>query len=305
MSDPEPAAPILRTSALSKRYGGLDVLRELSLEARAGEIYGFLGRNGAGKTTTIRIVMGMLAADGGHVELFGESVKRPTVAQKRSIGYVSQEQHFYAWMTCRRLGRFVAGFFPTWDDTEFARLLRLMDLPPERRVSALSHGMQVKLALALALAHRPRLLLLDEPTAGLDPAARREFLEIVSLQARDDGRTTFFSSHIVEEVERVADRIGILDRGRLAYEGDVAALRASVRGLTVPAAGPEGEGPAAVPDLPHGFELLERSTRGGTTRLVLRAAPEDWQAAPFAESASSLPLEDIFLAIAVGRVARE
>ena len=112
--------------------------------------------------------------------------------------------------------------------------------------------MKVKLALALALAHRPRLLVLDEPTAGLDPAARREFLEIVRLQSRRDGRTTFFSSHIVEEVERVADRVGIIDAGRIAYEGSVADLQASVRGVRLPADSTDD------PVFPEPFQVLQR-----------------------------------------------
>lgn len=302
MTATEDAPPfVLRTTALRKSYGRQPVLRELTLAARAGEIYGFLGRNGSGKTTTIRILMGMLVSDGGAIELFEQPVRKPTIEHKRRIGYVSQEQHFYPWMSCRRLGRFVAGFYPTWEDTEFERLLELMDLPGDRRVGALSHGMQVKLALALALAHRPRLLILDEPTAGLDPAARREFLEIVSLQAQRDAHTTFFSSHIVEEVERVADRVGILDRGRLAYEGGIAELQETVRAVTLGPAQVDAETP-----LPDGLELLERAERGGEVRVVLKGSPAAWEAAPFhPEQVESLPLEDIFLAIAVGRVSRE
>ena len=316
-SSPHDGAPplVLRTAGLRKSYGRQPVLRDLTLAARAGEIYGFLGRNGAGKTTTIRILMGMLVADGGAIEIFDERVRKPTVEHKRRIGYVSQEQHFYPWMTSRRLGRFVAGFYPTWDDAEFERLLEVMDLPGDRRVGALSHGMQVKLALALALAHRPRLLILDEPTAGLDPAARREFLEIVSLQAHRDARATFFSSHIVEEVERVADRVGILDRGRLAYEGDIASLRDSVRAVSLPPVSPPEEPPAdaeatpppaPAPEIPEGFEVLERMERAGERRAVLKASREAWDAAPFPpERVERLTLEDIFLAIAVGRVSRE
>jgi ABC-2 type transport system ATP-binding protein len=314
MSANADAPVVLRTIGLRKSYGRRPVLRELSLAVRAGEIYGFLGRNGAGKTTAIRVIMGMLAADGGTIELFDEVVRRPRVEHKRRIGYVSQEQHFYPWMTCRRLGRFVAGFYPTWEEGEFERLLEVMDVPGDRRVGQLSHGMQVKLALALALAHRPRLLLLDEPTAGLDPAARREFLEVVALQSHQDGRTTFFSSHIVEEVERVADRVGILDQGRLAYEGGVSELRDSVRAVALPAAsaaaatqddaGAPGAHPAA--DLPADFEVLEATERAGERRLVLRAPPDAWNAASFAPgSVARLSLEDIFLALAVGRVSRE
>ena len=279
----EPQA-VLRTSGLSKRYGGLVAVDRLSITVRRGEIYGFLGRNGAGKTTTIRMLMGIVASDGGHIEYFGEAVDRPAVRHKRRVGYVSQEQHFYRWMNPKRLGRFVAGFYPTWSDEAYRRLLRAFDIPADRRASALSQGTRVKLALALALAHEPELLVLDEPTAGLDPVARREFLNIVTRQARAHARTTFFSSHIVEEVERVSDRVGVIDGGRLCYEGRVERLVAEVRRVEEP-----------LEALPSGFTRVgtveDRQGRG----LAVRAAPGHWAEAPFASE--RMTLEDIFLAM--------
>jgi ABC-2 type transport system ATP-binding protein len=220
---------VLQTHDLSLSYGRLRAVDRLNIRVDQGEIYGFLGRNGAGKTTTIRMLMGVIRPDAGRIELLGFRGKRIGIKQKRRIGYVSQEQHFYPWMTCRVLGDFVSGFYPTWDRAEFDRLLSVLDVPPNRRVSHLSGGMRVKLALALALAHHPPILILDEPTSGLDPVARREFLEIVRRQARKHQRTTFFSSHLVDEVERVADRVGIVHHGRLQYEGSVQSLRDCVR----------------------------------------------------------------------------
>jgi ABC-2 type transport system ATP-binding protein len=235
-ANPSTAAPavILRTADLKRSFGKVHAVQGLDLTVRAGEIFGFLGINGAGKTTTIRMLMGIIRPDGGTIELLGQQARRTTLQQKQSIGYVSQEQTFYPWMTCRALGRFVGGFYPTWDAQEFDRLLRVLDVPQDRRASHLSGGMRLKLALALALAPRPALLLLDEPTSGLDPVARREFLDIIRQQARDHRRTTFFSSHIIGEVERVADRVGIIHRGRMRYEGDLADLRATVRLVRVP-----------------------------------------------------------------------
>jgi ABC-2 type transport system ATP-binding protein len=208
----------------------------LDLDVRTGEIYGFLGVNGAGKTTAIRLLMGIIKADAGVIEILGEQTRRTTIRQKQSIGYVSQEQTFYPWMTCRMLGQFVGGLYPTWDAAEFDRLLRVLDLPPDRKASQLSCGMRVKLALALALAPRPALLILDEPTSGLDPLARREFLNIIRQQAREHGRTTLFSSHIIGEIERVADRVGIIHRGRMCYEGSLDELQASIRMVQEPLA---------------------------------------------------------------------
>jgi ABC-2 type transport system ATP-binding protein len=230
---------VLRTRGLSLAFGRVRAVDDLNLTLRPGEIYGFLGRNGAGKTTTIRMLMGIIKADRGSVELFGQSTRRPSIAQKRRIGYVSQGQFFYPWMTCRRLGRFVSGFYPTWDQTEYDRLLHVLDVPYDRKVSALSGGTRVKLALALALAHRPELLILDEPTSGLDPVARREFLDIIGRQARLYRRTTLFSSHIVDEVERVADRVGIIHKGRLYYEGSIQALCDAVKRVRLHPTPPE------------------------------------------------------------------
>ena len=220
---------VLRTVGLRKAFGRTMALDGLNLEVREGEIYGFLGRNGAGKTTTIRALMGILQPDAGEVVLLGRAMARVDTETKRHIGYVSQEPHFYPWMTGAQLGRFVGGFYPTWDHGEFRRLMGALQLPLDRKFSHLSGGMQMKLALALALAHRPALLILDEPTAGLDPVARREFLDILAGQARQRGRTTLFSSHLIEEVDRVADRIGIIEAGRMRYEGSLAELKATVR----------------------------------------------------------------------------
>ncbi len=231
---PDWPAVVLRATGLRRAFGGVRAVDGVDLTVRAGEIYGFLGVNGAGKTTAIRLLMGIIKPDAGTIELLGQTARRTTIAQRQAIGYVSQEQTFYPWMTARRLGKFVGGLYPTWDTAEFERLLRVLEVPPERKVAQLSSGMKVKLALALALAPRPALLILDEPTAGLDPVARREFLEVIHRQARQHQRTTFFSSHLIDEVERVADHVGIIHDGRMKYEGSLETLRASVRKVVLP-----------------------------------------------------------------------
>src|SRR5690606_42072783 len=203
----------------------------LSLAVPRGEVYGFLGRNGAGKTTTLRVLMGIVKPNSGRIELFGKRKRRVSVRMKRQIGYVSQEQHFYPWMTARRLGEFTSSFYPTWDHAEYARLLNALDVPPDRRSVELSGGTRSKLALALALAPRPPLLLLDEPTTGLDPVARREFNELVALMAAQHGTTVFFSSHPVDEVESIATRVAILQSGRMRTAWRVSELRDPSRAL--------------------------------------------------------------------------
>lgn len=294
--------PVLRTLGLTRRFGSLAAVRDLSLTVRRGEIYGFLGRNGAGKTTTIRMLMGIVAPDRGKIELLGEQVRRTPPRLKRRIGYVSQEQNFYAWMDARRLGQFVGAFYPDWDAPEFARLLQVLDVPVGRRVGQLSGGTRVKLGLALALAHRPELLILDEPTAGLDPVSRREFLDIVVTQARNHGRTTFFSTHRIEEVERIAHRVGVIHDGALEYEGGLDELRRTIRSV----ARPIPAGGSGMPALPDGCRVLQRLTQDGgpdapaREHLVVRAEPSWWPGADFGPGAviSDLSLEDTLMAIA-------
>lgn len=278
----------IRLSNVQHRFGRVTALDGLSLTVREGQLYGFLGRNGAGKTTTLRLLMGVLTAREGEVEVLGERVRRVSVGLKRRIGYVSQEQHFYPWMTARQLGRFVRAFYPTWDDAEFTRLLAALDVPADRRNVELSGGTRTKLALALALAPRPALLLLDEPTSGLDPVARHEFNQQVSLLVKERGTTVFFSSHLVDEVEDVATHVGIIDRGRLKVEADVGTLLASVRRVTS----------AAPLALPEAF----RCVRGD----VWAAPPEAWAQAPWPEgvTVSSLSLHDVFLAYALTGAAK-
>lgn len=272
----------LRLEHITHRFGKVLALDGLDLAVPEGEIYGFLGRNGAGKTTTLRLLMGLMAPDAGRIELFGEEVRSVPVRLKRRIGFVPQEPHFYPWMTARQLGRFVGGFYPHWDDAGFERLLRRLDIPTDRKASAMSGGTRTKLALALAFAPRPELLLLDEPTTGLDPVARREFNDqLIELQ-REQGTTVMFSSHLVGEVEQVAGRVGIIQAGATRFEGTIASLRAQVRRIA---------------GLDQSFD------QPGFARVrgdVYRADAGAWDAPglPAGARVEALGLEDIFLAFA-------
>lgn len=298
-----PDAPevVLRTHGLRRRFGSFRAVDGLDLTVRRGQIYGFLGQNGAGKTTTIRMLMGIIKPSGGEIELLGERARRTSISQKRQIGYVSQHQHFYPWMTCAMLGRFVSGFYPNWDQREFDRLMTVLDLPRERRFSHLSGGMRMKLALAIALTPRPALLILDEPTSGLDPVAQREFLDIIQHQAREHGRTTFFSTHRIEEVDRAADQLGIIDQGKMRYEGPVRFLKDAVRRVT------EVAPASAAPDSPTAspwtdserFEMLSSGHVGERRQWVIKADPAFWRSGPPAGyRADEMSLEDVFIAYA-------
>jgi ABC-2 type transport system ATP-binding protein len=254
---------------LSKQYGKVQVLRGLSLRVQAGEVYAFLGRNGAGKSTAIRVAMGITYPSAGEVRLFGEPMNaRNQVRLRQRVGYVSQEQNFYPWMTARTVGDFVSGFYPGWDGAIYESLLRRLDLPAERKLSQLSGGTRVKVALALSLAHRPQLLILDEPTAGLDPVARREFLEIVRDQATKHEMTTFFSTHLIDEVELAAHRLAIVEAGTTRFEGTVDALLEPFVTLV------EAPGARGVP-LPQAlqneaFSVLQERVQRGQRQLMVR-----------------------------------
>jgi ABC-2 type transport system ATP-binding protein len=282
----------IRVHALTKAYGSVQALAHVDFEVHAGEVVGFLGRNGAGKSTTIRILMGITRPTSGEVSMFGVPLGRDVVEWRRKIGYVAQEQSFYGWMTPVSIGRFVRGFFPTWDDAEYKRLIASMDLPPARKIQTFSGGMKVKLALCLALAHRPPLLLLDEPTAGLDPVARREFLEIVRDEQARSGRTTFFSSHLVDEIELVSQRVAIVDQGRTRYEGTIDALLERVRSVQAP---PENEDALRAEVESCGGRVLARGPRGETVIELPDAAAVGTLGAR--TELGRVPLEEAFIAM--------
>lgn len=219
---------VLDLQAVSKKYGSVNVLNELSLSVRRGEIFGFLGRNGAGKSTAIRMIMGITQADAGEIQVFGQPLHASLINTRQRIGYVAQDQNMYPWMSPKVISNFVKGFYPRWDEARYRKLLDDFSLPPKRRLGTFSGGMKAKLALTLALSTRPDLLILDEPTAGMDPVARREFLDLVREQSAKDGSTTFFSTHLIDEIEAIADRIGIVEAGVTMYEGELDPLRDSI-----------------------------------------------------------------------------
>ncbi|HVU00003.1 MAG TPA: ABC transporter ATP-binding protein [Acidobacteriaceae bacterium] len=199
---------------VSKRYPHFQ-LDNISLDLPQGSILGFIGANGAGKSTTIRILMGLVRQDSGTVRVLGHAMPAEQTAARLEIGFVSEDMRLYGAPTLAWHMNFVSSIFPRWNQAYAETLLRRFDLKAEQKIKGLSHGQRVKAALLLALARQPRLLILDEPTTGLDPVARREVLGELMAVLTDEGRTILFSSHNTLEVEQISDRIAFIDRGRL------------------------------------------------------------------------------------------
>ena len=221
----------IETANLTKTYDGNEALRGLDLSVPAGSICGFLGRNGAGKTTTIKILLGMTRPTSGSARVFGADALSPqsSVEIRRRIGFVSEEKDLYRSMTVEEMIRFTAAFFPRWREDLARRYARELELPHDRKVGALSRGTRTKLSLLLALCRGADLLVLDEPTSGLDPAVAEEVLRAIVGQVADGRTTVFFSSHQIAEVDQIADRVVIVDRGRVAVSGVVDELKERFR----------------------------------------------------------------------------
>ena len=190
-------------------------LNDVGFEIPQGHIMGFIGPNGAGKSTTIRILMGLVHQDRGAVHVLGHPMPREQAAAKRDVGFVSEDMRLYDSATLDWHMRFIRSVYPGWDPAYAQLLLKRFDLRPEQPIKGLSHGQRVKAMLLLVLARRPRLLVLDEPTTGLDPVARHEVLRELTDVMRDDRRSVLFSSHNTQDIEQISDQITFIDRGRI------------------------------------------------------------------------------------------
>ncbi len=208
----------IQLQKVTKRYGRTPAVDNLTLDVKRGEVFGFVGENAAGKTTTIRMLLGLTKPTEGDIIVLGHDPSNYKLAHllMARIGYVSESREMYEWMRVSEIMDFCKGVHgATWDTAYAEKLRDLYDLDPHKKVKHLSRGKRTLLMLLLAVAHHPELLILDEPSSGLDPVARREILEQVISLVQGAGRTVFFSSHLLDEVERVADRVGFMRKGQL------------------------------------------------------------------------------------------
>jgi ABC-2 type transport system ATP-binding protein len=260
-------ALVIETVDLRKRYASVEAVRGLNLGVPAGSIFGFLGRNGAGKTTTIKLLLGMARPTGGAARVFGLACEAldASVAIRRRTGFVSDDKALYDYLTVAQMIRFTARFFPRWRADLEQRYVRMFELPPDRAIKTLSRGARTRLALLLALCRRADLLLLDEPTAGLDPAMTEQVLQALVTHVAGDDVTVFFSSHQIAEVDQIADHIAIIDRGRTVVTGPLDDVRGRFRRIRLVF---DGDAPDPVFRAPG----IERVDRNGHVLMVLASA---------------------------------
>jgi ABC-2 type transport system ATP-binding protein len=218
---------VIDISGLTRRFGDKTALDSVSLSLPRGAVYGLVGANGAGKTTLIRHIMGLLRAESGAVRVFGLDPVADPVAVLSRIGYLSEENDIPGWMRVDELIRYSRAFYPDWDDPYAEELREAFALDPAAKIKNLSKGQKARMGLLIALAHQPDLLVLDEPSSGLDPIVRRDILGAVIRTIADEGRTVLFSSHLLEEVEQVADHVTMISDGRIVLSGALETIKES------------------------------------------------------------------------------
>ncbi|MEO7690726.1 MAG: ABC transporter ATP-binding protein [Sphingomonas sp.] len=285
----------IETHDLTKRFGGYEAVRALNLKVPAHQITGFLGNNGAGKSTTIKMLLGMTHPSSGSGTVLGKRIDdaRQSREMRRHVAYVAEDKQLYAYLTVEEMIRFTRSFYEDWRTDTEQRLLRQYRLPLDRKVKSLSKGMRTKLALLLALARQPELLILDEPSDALDPASIEELLQAL-VAAAGEGTTVFFSSHQIGEVERIADRVCIVDQGRVVGDLDLDQLRENYRKIV---ASFSGEVPG---DLFSNMDVEQVQIRGRqvvvlTKRDSAHVVARAWGAGAVSVDVEPVSLRELFL----------
>src|SRR5213594_1249114 len=236
--------PVIDVTDLSRRFDSTTALDSVSLSMPRGAVYGLVGANGAGKTTLIKHILGLLRAESGSVRVFGRDPVADPVGVLSRIGYLSEENDLPGWMRVDELLRYSRAFYPAWDDAYAEELRRTFALDPAAKIRNLSKGQKARAGLLVALAYRPELLVLDEPSSGLDPIVRRDILGAVIRTIADEGRTVLFSSHLLAEVERVSDEVAMIRSGRILFCDSLDCIKQTHARLTLQFPDPQTAPPA-------------------------------------------------------------
>ncbi len=283
---------------LTKYYDDRPVVNQLRLRVPTGCVYGLLGRNGAGKSTLIKMLLGLVHGDLGSARLLGAETPELPPEIRARIAYLAEGHPLYGWMTVAQAVRFTRGFYPVWRERFLAGILDHFGISPKAKIRRLSNGQRAQVSLALALAPDPELLILDDPTLGLDTVVRRDFLESLIHLIQRQGRTILFSSHILGDVERVADRIGVMAEGVLRVDCPTEHFKAALRRVVLEFSG-------EVPRFPSCPGLVSQRQLGGKLEIVVVGYGDEHR--ELAESLGALRvdvlemnLEDAFIAYTRG-----
>lgn len=282
---------------LHKSYGRHHVLKGVSLELPKGQTLALLGRNGAGKTTLIKSIVGLLKPDQGAIRVCNLDPQSNAVELRRHIGYLAEDQQMFGWMTVEQLIRFVGAFYRDWDHALAAQYLQQLQLEPDKKIKQLSKGNAIRLGLLLALAHRPEVVILDDPALALDPIMRKEFNRDLVAHLQDIGSTILYSSHLLAEVEPVADCIAILHEGKIARYATTNKLREDVKRMVFPT--------EYASEVLAQFPIIQFQNHGRDASVVVEDAPaatcilQEWEV-PY--QTVDLNLDEIFEAYVTDRM---
>ena len=293
--------PVVEVNGLSRKFGPTEALTDINIKLNRGIVYGLVGANGAGKTTLIKHLLGLLRCQEGSVKIFGQNPVTNPASVLSKIGYLSEDRDIPDWMTIREFCDYVHAFHPNWDDNYANELLNTFELSDSKVIKDLSRGMRAQVALIGAVAHKPDLLILDEPSSGLDAIVRKDILNAVVRTISEEGRTVLFSSHLLEEVERLSDHVIMIQNGRVALDEALDLLGSSHHFTELRFK----ENQFSFPDL---AETVSSSGDGRSWNVIHQCSPEQFEESIVrfdGEIVSSrhATLEEIFIA-RVGRVGK-
>lgn len=285
---------------ISKSYAGKKVLENVSLSIPQGQVVALLGRNGVGKTTLMRLLYGLITPGNGSCDILGFDPQKAPVGLRLRTGFMTEECHLYPWMIGRDLVKFLSPMFPTWDASLFQSLIHTLEVPLDKGIGTLSKGSRRKLMMALTLAPKPEVILLDEPLAGLDAVVREQILGTIIHALSEQGCTILLSSHELQEVERISDRVTILSQGRILLDIGRDALKAGIRRVVVTLEKPMDVVPA------HPSILFSRC-RGAQLEMVVKDYSEEHVQQLLSNfrvrdsKVEGLSLQEIFISLTAGK----